>query len=88
MLAGPGHLRLNGIKAGKQYISIPDLTVGKVDFFEGAGTEPADLEAATFVNAILGRGELYVTAEQAAVVTRILEGIYISDKTGAPYYFN
>lgn len=88
MLAGAGKLRLNGVKAGKQYITTPDLSVGKVDFFDGAGAEPADLEAATFINAILGKGKLYVTAEQAAVVTRILEGIYVSDKTGAPYYFD
>ena len=88
MLAGAGKLRLNGVKAGKQYITTPDLSIGKVDFFDGAGAEPADLEAATFINAILGKGKLYVTAEQAAVVTRILEGIYVSDKTGAPYYFN
>ena len=35
----------------------------------------------------LGKGKLYVTADQAAVVTQILEGIYESDKTGKPYYF-
>ena len=27
-------------------------------------------------------------ADQAAVVTRILEGIYESEKTGKPYYFD
>ena len=29
-----------------------------------------------------------VTPEQAYVVSQILEGIYISAKTGEPYYFN
>ena len=41
-----------------------------------------------FTNAILGKGDLYVTADQAAVVTRILEGIYQSEETGKPYYFD
>lgn len=67
----------------------PDLSGGAVDFFEGAGAgNPEDLEAVTFTNAVLGKGELYVTPEQAAVVTRILEGIYESDRTGKPYYFD
>ena len=50
--------------------------------------EPADLEAATFTNAILKGAKLYVTADQAAVVTHILEGIYKSEETGKPYYFD
>ena len=83
-----GKLRLNYIKNGKQVMTVPDLSVGKVDFFEGVGSEPRDLEAQTFLSAIAGEGELYVTAEQAACVTRILEGIYESHKTGKPYYFD
>ena len=82
-------LRINGVLNGRQYILEPDFNGGGVAFFEGAGgQEPKDLEAACFTNAILGKGDLYVTAEQAAVVTRILEGIYESQKTGKPYYFD
>ena len=88
MMQGMGKLRLNYIKNGKQVMTVPDLSVGKVDFFEGVGSEPRDLEAQTFLSAIAGEGELYVTAEQAACVTRILEGIYESHKTGKPYYFD
>ena len=84
-----GGLRINGIKNGRQYMMTPDLSAGKVDFFEGAAAgDPASLEAACFTNAILGKGELFVTAEQAACVTKILEGIYESEKTGKPYYFD
>lgn len=83
-----GKLRVNGVEYGRQYVSEPNLSAGKVDFFEGGTTDPKGLEAACFLNACLGKGELYVTAEQAAVVTRILEGIYESEKTGKPYYFN
>ena len=81
-------LRINTVLGGKQVMITPDLNGGSVDFFEGAGAgNPEDLEAATFTNAILGKGKLYVTADQEAVVTQILEGIYESDKTGKPYYF-
>ena len=81
-------LRINGIKNGRQYIMKPDFSAGSVAFFEGAGgKEPADLEAANFSAAILDGAELNVKPEQAAVVTRILEGIYKSEATGKPYYF-
>ena len=67
----------------------PNLKAGSVAFFEGnKNPSPSDFEAACFTNKILGKGELVVTAEQAACVTQILEGIYISEKTGKPYYFD
>ena len=82
-------LRVNGVLNGRQYILEPDFKSGGVAFFDGAGAgEPRDLEAICFTNAIQGKGNLYVTAEQAACVTRILEGIYESQKTGKPYYFD
>ena len=39
------------------------------------------------MKAIQGKGELFVTADQAYTVTRILEAIYTSSKTGKPVYF-
>ena len=86
MLAG---LRINGVKNGRQYIMKPNFSTGGVAFFDGAGgKEPADYEAANFSAAILDGQELNVKPEQAAVVTRILEGIYKSQQTGKPYYFD
>ncbi len=82
-------LRINTVIGGRQTMILPDMRADSVAFFEGnSANEPQDLEARCFTNAILGKGELYVTADQAAVVTRILEGIYESDKTGKPYYFD
>lgn len=81
-------LRINGVKNSRQYITRPDLNAGGVAFFEGASSDPSVLEAQTFVNAVLGRGKLVVLPEQAATVTRILEGIYTSAKTGKPYNFD
>ena len=81
-------LRINGIKNGRQYITTPNLQLGGVAFYDGDNAaSPEQLEAKCFVDAILGKGKLLVTAEQAACVTRILEGIYESEKTGKPYYF-
>ena len=82
-------LRINGVKNVRQYIMKPNFSTGGVAFFDGAGRkEPADYEAANFSAAILDGQELNVKPEQAAVVTRILEGIYKSQQTGKPYYFD
>ena len=82
-------LRINGIKNGTQYCLEPNFDAGGVDFFDGSNCgNTNDAEAATFINAVRGKGKLYVKAEEAAVVTRILEGIYESAKTGKPYYFD
>lgn len=82
-----GKVRLNGIKNGRQYVLTPDLAAGGVAFYEGASSKPDDIEARTFIGAVLGKNDIYVKPEQAATVTRILEGIYTSAKTGKPYYF-
>ncbi len=82
-------LRINGIKNDKQYVLQPNLSSGGVAFYDGDASDlPEVREARCFINKILGKDELVVTAEQAACVTRILEGIYESEKTGKPYYFN
>ena len=83
-------LRVNKVEHGTQVIKEYNLRAGSVAFFDGAGKgDPADMEARCFIDVLLGkRDSLYVTADQAAVVTRILEGIYESEKTGKPYYFD
>jgi predicted dehydrogenase len=84
-----GELRINGVKNGRQYVMTPDLSAGGVVFYDGKkGPSVTAAECQCFLDAILGRGELAVTAEAAACVTRILEGIYISAKTGTAYHFN
>jgi predicted dehydrogenase len=81
-------LRINGVKHDKQYVAKPDLEPGRVAFFDGEKNSPQVMEQKVFANAILGKGELTVLPEQAAVVTRILEAIYESAKSGQPVYFN
>ena len=83
-----GNLKINGVRNDKQYVTEPDLTVGGVAFYEGKSESPIVQEQKVFIDAILGQGELVTLPEKAAVVTQILEGIYISAQTGEPYYFN
>ena len=81
-------LRLNGVRHNRQYVTKPALGAGSVAFYEGKGDSPQLVEQETFFRAIRGEGELVVLPEQAIVVTRILEAIYESARTGKPYYFD
>ena len=45
-------------------------------------------EAGQSLDAVLNDTEPLVTAEQACVVTEILNAIYVSAGTGQPVYFN
>ena len=81
-------VRINGVRHGKQYTLKPDLSAGGVAFYDGASGKPEEIEAKMFVNAIRNGVEPSTLPEQAAVVTRILEAIYESAKTGKPVYFN
>jgi len=81
-------LRINGIRHGKQYVLKPDFSAGAVAFNSGnSGENAADLEAKLWIEAVRGGEKPITKPEQAYCVTRILEGIYESAKTGKPYYF-
>lgn len=81
-------VRVNYIKNSRQVIETPNLKDGGVAFFEGkGGGSPADVEARRWINSILEDIEPCVTPYQALTVTRILEAIYTSAKTGKPVYF-
>ena len=82
-----GSFKINGVINDKQYITTPDLSPTGVAFFDAKDESPAVLEQVAFRNAILGKGDLVTTPESAARVTQILEGIYKSAESGAPYYF-
>ncbi len=84
-----GGLRINGVKNGRQYVETPDFSTGSVAFFDGDGVdEPHVVEAKIWMKAVRGEGELRVLPEQAATVTRILDAIYESSRTGKPVYFD
>ena len=80
-------LVLNTVRHGKQ-VDIKPLTNAKgVAFYDGKKDAPADKEAREFYKALENGVPARCTPEQALVVSQILEGIYVSAKTGKPFYF-
>lgn len=49
---------------------------------------PNDAEARIWVDALYGEGELFVTPEQALTVTKVLDAIYESARSGKTVYFD
>lgn len=81
-------VRINGIHNGRQYVTVPDLSAGGVAFFSGHGSsDPSVREARAWIDCIRNDTDPFVLPEQAFTVTRILEGIYESAKTGTIYNF-
>ncbi|MBE6545963.1 MAG: Gfo/Idh/MocA family oxidoreductase [Ruminococcaceae bacterium] len=81
-------LRINGIRNGRQYVLTPDFKAGGVAFNEGTkGESAADREERMWIEAVRNDTDPITLPEQAFCVTRILEGIYTSAKTGEIYYF-
>lgn len=84
-----GGVRINGIRNNVQYVSEYAVNGGSAAaFYDGVGGEdPSVREARVWLDAIINDTEPFVKAEQAYVVTQILEGIYTSAKTGDIYKF-
>ena len=81
-------LRINGVRHGRQYVTSPNFKVGGVAFNDGSkGESAADREARLWIEAIRNDTDPITLPEQAYCVTRILEGIYTSAKTGDIYKF-
>nr|MDD6335424.1 Gfo/Idh/MocA family oxidoreductase [bacterium] len=82
-------LRINGEKNSRLYVTYPNMKTGGVAFYEGTGNDdPSVAEARTFVEHIRTGSPLTVLPEQAAVVSQILEAIYISGKENRPVFFD
>ena len=77
-----------GVRTFDNYTMGASRGVGGVAFFDGdAGDNPETREARQWINAIINDKNPTVLPEQAYTVTRILEGIYESAKTGTVYNF-
>lgn len=81
-------LRINRVQYNKQCVEKPEINNGGVAFFDGNAEDAPDVEQRIFYDAIVNGKELVVKPEQAIVVTRILEAIYESAKTGKTVYFD
>lgn len=82
-------LRINGIRHNVQYTTKPEFKGAGAAFNDSKkGESAAGREARLWIEAVRGGAAPITKPEQAYCVTRILEGIYESAKTGKPYYFN
>jgi predicted dehydrogenase len=80
-------LRINHVKYDRQCVEKPDLSNSGVAFFEGKGSDTdKEVEQEVFYDVIKNGAKQIVKPEQAIVVTRILEAIYESAKTGKTIY--
>lgn len=83
-----GVCRLNHIVAGQPSTTIVGHKVeGYIPGFS-VGEAPLSDEHEIWVKALKGESELFVTADQAFVVTKILDAIYESNRTGKVVYFD
>ena len=81
-------LRLNGVNNGKFFTTTVDFSKGGVDYNEGIGSqEPHEREAQLWIKCLRDDRDPLVLPEQAYCVTRILEGIYESAKSGDIFRF-
>ncbi|MDR2646829.1 MAG: Gfo/Idh/MocA family oxidoreductase [Oscillospiraceae bacterium] len=83
-----GKLRINRVQYGRQCIETPDFNSGGAAFFEGSSSEPSELEARAWIQSVIDDTDPPTRADQAIVVTQILEAIYESAKTGQPVFLS
>ena len=81
-------LRINYIHHNKQVVEKPALFGEGVAFFSGEEKEAPDYEQELFYHIVVDGAEQIVKPAQAAVVTRVLEAIYESAKSGKTIYFD
>ena len=82
-----GAVRLNHVVGGQQAVTMVGEKIPPFIPGFGSGELPPSKEAEIWVAALKGEGGLFVTADQAFVVTKILDAIYQSAKTGKAVYF-
>ena len=83
-----GGLRINGIRNNRQYVLEPNFKAAGAAFNDSkSGESASDSEARLWIDAVRNDTDPVTLPEQAYVVTRILEGIYESSKSGNIYFF-
>ncbi len=80
-------LLLNKVEFDRLTETRVNTKAGGVNFYSGSQGTPAEVEAANWIKCIVEDTAPVVLPEQALVVSKILEAIYTSSKTGEPVYF-
>ncbi|HEX2949910.1 MAG TPA: Gfo/Idh/MocA family oxidoreductase [Armatimonadota bacterium] len=81
-------LHINGEHYGCLYDHHVEFKRHGVDYYAASNEQPGDLEAKTWIDAIINDTEPLVKPQQALVVTEILEAIYTSSATGSPVTYS
>lgn len=81
-------LRINGESYGELFTKKYSFDSAGVAFYDGESQKETDVEARTFIKAVLDDREVLVKPEEALIVTKILEAIYESSKINKPIYFD
>ncbi len=81
-------LTVNEVIYDRKTTTDVDTSAGGVAFYDGKKASPAQTEAARWIDAVINDKQPVVLPEQALVVSKILEAIYTSSKTGKPVYFD
>lgn len=80
-----GYVVFNSAEHGELVQTEPSAS-GGVAYFSGESHKANDVEARSWVDALLNDRQPLVTAEQSFIVTQILEAIYQSAETGNPVF--
>ena len=75
-------VRVNSVKYGRQTIERPSMSAGGAAYFSGFEGDLDGIEMRQWIDSVEGKKAPCVLPEQALCVTRILEAIYNSAKTG------
>ena len=84
-------VRANHVVVGKQAITKVETMNPFARTFvhpRSQAKNPNDWEAENWVNALMGRSDLFVKPEEAFTVTKILDAVYESSRTGKTIYFD
>ncbi|BBJ27195.1 Gfo/Idh/MocA family protein [Athalassotoga saccharophila] len=80
-------LRINGEEFGRLFVKNVAVDLKGVDFYSGEKLEPQDVEARQWIEAVINDKDPLVKPQEAFVVTKILDAIYESARTGKQVNF-
>jgi len=80
-------VRLNHVVGAQQAVTMVGSKIPPYIPGMTGGEAPPSKEAQIWAKALKGEGDLFVTADQAFVVTKILDSIYESSRTGKAVHF-
>ncbi len=80
-------LRINGEEFGRLFVKNVAVDLKGVDFYSGEKLEPQDVEARQWIDAVINDKDPLVKPQEAFVVTKILDAIYESARTGKQVNF-